>query len=381
MYITRRPTRVVWPLAIAVSLASAPSLLAQDHDLDWQFTERFRLGTILGAETEAFHNLTPYSVTTDVAGNIFVLDRGNQRVLIFEPGGAFVRSVGREGSGPGELRNPVSIWSVDDSSFGLFDWAPHRVSIFTTEGDLVRDYSVPYSRGRFMYRDETHELFAVTEGFRPERLGHSPDSTIQRLNWIRFGDTVEIARMALVPPERVEFIEPCRFWIDITPLFEPSLVWDVAANRIAVNSAYDYRIDVLVFDGSRYTVSRPVAPTQVTRDDAIRAIGDPPYIPNPRGGDCGRFDADVILEKRGHYPFVQPVERIQIAPDGALWVKRRTVSGDDGATDVFDPAGEYVGTLPPDAPYPDAFTPDGDILVIERGEFDVEQVVVYAISQ
>lgn len=61
---------------------------------------------------------------------------------------------------------------------------------------------------------------------------------------------------------------------------------------------------------------------------------------------------------------------------------RRSVDPADGPlTDVFDPSGEYVGTLPPEAPYPDAFTADGDIVVIEVGEFDVEQVVVYAVER
>jgi hypothetical protein len=62
-------------------------------------------------------------------------------------------------------------------------------------------------------------------------------------------------------------------------------------------------------------------------------------------------------------------------------VGRSVGPADDPVTDIFDAAGEYIGTLPSDAPYPDAFTPDGDIVVIEKGEFDVEQVVVYGIDR
>jgi hypothetical protein len=42
------------------------------------------------------------SLTVDAAGNLYVTDRGNNRVQMFDKTGAFVRTVGRQGQGPGE---------------------------------------------------------------------------------------------------------------------------------------------------------------------------------------------------------------------------------------------------------------------------------------
>lgn len=377
-----RPLRAVrtGSLSALVLLLTASALPCQDRPLDWRFEERLRLGTVLGAETEAFHRLTPYSVATDADGMLYVVDRGNHRIQVFDSGGTFVRSIGHEGNGPGEFRNPVSIWTTDEL-ISVFDWAPHRVSVFSHEGSLVTDRSVPFARGMFMYADSLRELFTVTEGLRTDSLGQSPDSTVELLFHVTSGDTARLGRLSLVPPRMVMFTEPCRFGIGITPLFRPAIVWDVAAGRVAVNDSYEYRIDVHHLDGGSFTITRALEPRRLTREDALERIGDPPRMPNPYGADCGRFDAEVILETRGWYPYEQIIERIQIAPDGALWVSRSVAPADDPVTDMFDAAGRYVGTLPADAPFPDAFMPDGDIVVIEQGEFDVEQVVVYAIAR
>lgn len=375
-----RATRAGWLSALAL-LSAASALPCQDLPLDWEFTERLRLGTILGAETEAFHRLTPHSVATDADGRLYVVDRGNHRIQVFDSGGTFLRSIGHEGSGPGEFRNPVSVWTGEDGTVSVFDWAPHRVSVFSVEGDLVMDRSVPFARGMFMHADSVRELFTITEGMRTDSLGQSPDSTVELLYHVTSGDTARLGRLALVPPRMVQFYEPCRFGIGITPLFEPNIVWDVAAGRVAVNDSYEYRIDVHDFAGGTFTITRALEPRSLTREDALVKVGDPPGMPNPYGADCGRFKADVILETRGWYPFEQIIERIQIGPDGELWVSRSVAPADDPVTDVFDRAGRYVGTLPADAPFPDAFTPGGEVMVIEQGEFDVEQVVVYAVGR
>lgn len=361
-------------------LPPVPSLLhAQDRQLNWRFEERLRLGTILGDEAEAFHRLTPYSVTVGADRTIFVLDRGNRRIQVFSPGGEFMHSIGHEGDGPGQFRNPVSIWTRPDSSIGVLDWALSRVSVFSPTGDLLGDHPVTFGRGMFMYADDTRELYDITEGLRVDSLGQSPDSMVQRLVMVDSGDTTALGRLSLIPPHMVRFEKPCRFGIGSTPLFEPTIVWDVAAGRAALSDGYGYRIDVHPFDGRHFRITRSLEPRRLTREDALIEIGDPPRMPNPYGADCGRFDADVILKTRGWYPYEQIVERIQIAPDGALWVRRSVDPADEPVTDIFAPDGKYVGTLPADVRYPDAFTPDGEVVTIEKGEFDVEQVVIYRV--
>ena len=45
----------------------------------------------------------PGSISMDPDGLIYVTDRGNQRIAVFNSDGEYLRSFGREGEGPGEF--------------------------------------------------------------------------------------------------------------------------------------------------------------------------------------------------------------------------------------------------------------------------------------
>lgn len=366
---------------MAILSLSGSGLAAQDHSLGWSFSETARLGTVMGDPNQAFHDLPANAIASTSDGKLLVLDRGNSRIQVFTADGTFIRSIGEEGDGPGQFRNPVSIWVEDERSIGVFDWALNRVSRFALDGELLEDRSVPFGRDQKMVRSPRGELFAQTIGLRP-RQG-AADSTVQRLNLVSGTDTTVLARLALEPIRYVRFTEPCRFGIDITPLFEPWMPWAVRGDIVAVNDTYAYRVRLYASDGSRRLIERPIDPIRLTREDALREIGNPPRMPNPRGAVCGRFDADVILRKRGFYPYWQVVDAIRITPDGRVWVRRTAAPSEDdaGPIDIFDGAGEYMGTLPPSFPFPDAFLSDTMIARVERGEFDEYQVAVYRIGK
>ena len=62
--------------------------------------------------------------------------------------------------------------------------------------------------------------------------------------------------------------------------------------------------------------------------------------------------------------------------ENRIWVERRGPTGQgDGPTDIVTPAGEYIGTLPPDGlRTPDGFGPNGLMAYIERDDLDVPTV-------
>lgn len=75
------------------------------------------------------------------------------------------------------------------------------------------------------------------------------------------------------------------------------------------------------------------------------------------------------------------LDALRFAPDGLLWVVRGHVDGEEPAIDVFDPAGSYVGTLPPGSPVPLLFLPDGRLVAEETDELDVDRLVVYRLDR
>lgn len=56
------------------------------------------------------------SLTVDPAGNLFVADGGNRRVMMYDPTGKYVRMIGRQGQGPGEFAFPSGVFIDPDGN-------------------------------------------------------------------------------------------------------------------------------------------------------------------------------------------------------------------------------------------------------------------------
>jgi DNA-binding beta-propeller fold protein YncE len=52
---------------------------------------------------------SPGGVAADGAGSVYVADSGNDRVVVFDAAGGFVRAFSGRGSGAGELRSPIGV--------------------------------------------------------------------------------------------------------------------------------------------------------------------------------------------------------------------------------------------------------------------------------
>lgn len=69
-------------------------------------------------------------------GRLTVIDR--DRVLLFSREGAFLRSIGRPGDGPGEYRYLTSICRLRGDTLTVWDDGAHRIGILTGDGEFVR---------------------------------------------------------------------------------------------------------------------------------------------------------------------------------------------------------------------------------------------------
>ena len=78
----------------------------------------------------------------DADGNVYVGDGPNLRIAVFDRSGHFLRSMGREGSGPGEFRM-IRLLGVFDDQVVACDVRQLRTTIFTTGGEFVRSILFP----------------------------------------------------------------------------------------------------------------------------------------------------------------------------------------------------------------------------------------------
>ena len=79
----------------------------------------------------------PWGVCCDKDGNIFVADRSNNRIQVFNPDGSFRHKFGSPGSRNGQFDRPAGVAIDHQGRVVVADKDNHRVQLFTTEGNFL----------------------------------------------------------------------------------------------------------------------------------------------------------------------------------------------------------------------------------------------------
>ena len=109
---------------------------AQDRTLAADFEEVYRAGGLSAPEWAQF--VDPTRMGFDAAGNLYVLDDEASRVVVIDAGGALVRTVGREGEGPGEFQTATDIVVWHDGRFAVVDIGHLAYQLFGPDGEIER---------------------------------------------------------------------------------------------------------------------------------------------------------------------------------------------------------------------------------------------------
>jgi DNA-binding beta-propeller fold protein YncE len=85
----------------------------------------------------------PTDVTWDPQGNIYISDGYiNSRVAKYDANGDWVKSFGEPGNGPGQLNTPHSIAADAKGQIYVADRGNRRVQVFDTDGKLLRQITI-----------------------------------------------------------------------------------------------------------------------------------------------------------------------------------------------------------------------------------------------
>ena len=99
----------------------------------WSLVEEVRYGGDDGTIGEL---VDPLSFIADEGGRLYVVDRKPAIVKVYGPDGSFLRTIGREGSGPGEFR--VGFIAVRGDRIALHDPEEGRTTVFDTSCAFVK---------------------------------------------------------------------------------------------------------------------------------------------------------------------------------------------------------------------------------------------------
>ncbi|UCG86891.1 MAG: 6-bladed beta-propeller [Gemmatimonadota bacterium] len=341
-----------------------------DAALDWGFEVAFTLG---GKETgeESFYRIPSGYVAVDAEHSIYVLDRASNRVVVFDSSGAFVRTMGSEGGGPGEMRFPFALGVSPAGVVSVFDISKRGLVRFAADGAVLDEMRItfPYGGGVIVDRGESmiipsQQLDTEQSTFTDELLSIAGEDTLRLVSNVRQAGgsiTLESCGMRLLA---------------MTPIFAPEMRWTPVEGGIAVVTSAGYEVALYRDDRIVRVVRRPIDPMPATREAALEELGEGMRVAYP--GGVRVCDNDEVVEQRGFADVIPVIDELGAGPRGSLWIKRSSGGPEPGPIDVFEEDGTYRGTLSAGSPFPIAVLGDR-IAAVQADESDVERLVVYRI--
>lgn len=331
------------------TLADGAPRVISDGPVGWVDTTGWKLAEVTrisgGAEGPGELQV-PNDAAVDGDGRVYVAERVRPAIKVYGPDGRFLRTIGREGEGPGEFER--AFVAVTGDHLYVHDPRSSRTSLFDTSG---------------VYRRSWPSFCCVSTAIDVDRAGYvevpgSPPSGAVRndrnpwqrtVRWYRPDTTV--ADTALVPagPE-------VRHWtvaaaggkvFSIPIPFQPEMVFAfLPDHRIIVGVGDRYQLAVTGKDGTDTTAlfSRSWAGTAIPRSEREAAVDRlveeyAPYADATRLRNAFRVE-DV--------PATAPAfDWIGVDAGGDLWLR----TPDPGETtrtrfDVFDPRLRWLGQVP-----------------------------------
>ena len=98
-----------------------------------------------GAEDDDVMIGLPVEALADEEGRVYLADQQLCQVFVFGPDGDLVKTLSREGEGPGEVRGPIDLVRLPDDTFGLAEFFPGKIIKVTYEdlpaGEITLDVS------------------------------------------------------------------------------------------------------------------------------------------------------------------------------------------------------------------------------------------------
>jgi hypothetical protein len=367
----------------------------------------FAVGAVDSIASETFGQIA--SVAFDASDNLYVLDRQASRVMVFDRNGRFVRQIGSEGEGPGELMVPVQVVVAPDGTIVIQDLGRPAYSLFRPDGTFIRNVQmegwVPLMSAALAW----HPRGGLVGTFR-----QAPSETVRLGSSTRSESTIPLMFQPLSEAQPVRLYDIPQQWtvqqsaqpapggqgqrvsmrISGPPAFSPPVLFGVLGNgQMALSFTPGYTVRIL--DASGQTVrylQRPMRTRLTTEADRERARQERREmiasgrggIMITRGGGGGRPAPPPNMREMQERELanmrfadtIPALRGLRVAPSGKLWIERTgAVVGEPGPIDLVTSEGQYLGTITSTA-LPDAISRSGLAAYIERDDNDVERVVV-----
>lgn len=322
--------------------------------------ELWRVGGDSDDEGQLFGVISDIDIDDD--GNVYLLDSQLNEVKIFSADGEFIRSIGREGEGPGEFKAASALFFTKDGNIAVVQTLPAKVVLLTPEGDPAGEMQIPKpADGGFQMVQNAQTGGGNLVMFMSRQ---SMDAATKKWSRTSFLTSVKDGKQGVEYASRENVIDFAAAVLDDAKYSTLERRWTVGPNGkvYACPSYEDYTVSVWNADGSPDRV--------ITRDyrHLARTADEKKFWGNLMGFYAKRVpNCQVKINDQ-----CRDIEKIFVRDDGSIWVmnSRGARDLDDGSLgefDVYSADGHFVRTV--------ALTGQGDPLkdlyVIVKNRFYV----------
>jgi hypothetical protein len=286
---------------------------------------------ILGSESdENYLFYRVWDIQADAQGNIYVLDSGANRIQKYEKNGTYLRTIGRQGQGPGEFGIPVIL--TMDKNDNLYVGEMTKIHMFDREGKFKKTTKIPFFYMNFTPDGQGN--FIVTG-----RITIEGAQNLGVLILDSDGETIKkIAEFPGLPMHETG--------MTISHDYSPELRSAAMANKgIVYGYNMDYKLYIVDWTGKNISIFEKEEPTHaISRKEKSKIIND--LVKNPATDELGWSKS--VVEKMANLPKHRPFfDRIRVDDEGRIYIRQRqSVLDKSGemAFDIFGKDGYYLYT-------------------------------------
>ncbi len=375
-----------------VAIVENPAEPLWGPDNAWTVSEAMRIGTAEGEPEYQFGMLAAIAVAGD--GRILAADLQGQHVKVFSPDGAYEQTIGKPGSGPGEIGLGLSglFVSQGDTVF-VVDGGNQRVNVYQMDGTFVRSHRIELTQGLPLRWEGAKDGRIVAQIRQVQFPGmpaptDSSDAIVVRKNDGTVGDT-----LLKVPSGKTFQLGGQRPEVK---LFSAEPAWALYGTGVVYGVNDTYRFGVYAPGGAlQRVIAKPFTAQSISEDDQQAMLNAFERLWKQFGLNQQQVaQARQTIKFADRYPaYLQMLEGM----DGSIWVQGVQSPAnlppemqdsynpqlDLGSRewDVFDAEGRYLGVVNMPVRFQPVRFQGNHIYGIQRDELDVQYVVKLAVEK
>lgn len=311
----------------------------------------------------------PRDLAVDGLGRIYVVDGKPAAIKVFSPDGQFIRTIGRDGEGPGEFR--VGFIAIKGEHLVLQDPRVSRLSVFDTSGTFLRSWQSTCCYWSWIQIDDAGLVYV------PSMANTKPTDPPRGTPYVRWTLDGVAKDTVWVPYQKSE-----KLWtLTVTEggKMRMSMSMGVPFMAAMISGLHPQGGVVYGWNG-RYEIVR-----SRTGADSLLVFGRD-WTPDPISDERRSAEREAMVKRTGNgidpatvrsafklddIPRSLPAyEALKVDPSGRVWARRYAISDTTRTSfDLFDSTGAYLGPVETPVGLPaygvQAWTPNGVVAVVE----------------